>query len=238
MSVTLQFTAICMQALLGLDGRRKHLRRTDERWAAGGVVYSVHGFGVRRTESCLCMLIMFHLVWPFLYSYVTCSNPWHKFVRPNVETFAFLRIQGVPNGCRAKAALFVSSTLQNSSKSYPSIGQKKLNGAASRMTLHFAVEFSYEVLQKEPSDLHRRGFKEKWLIESSWFRNFMVFIFSGFTVQQFFSLKRGVPYQVDLGSIQGIGQHGHHFGFAWSWKTTSGSCAASWKRLFVLQGKL
>ena len=128
------------------------------------------------------IFLMLHLVWPFLYSYVTCSNPGQEFVMLKELTCIRVRIshvQGIPNGCRAKAALFVSSTLQNSSKSYPAIGQKKLNGAASRMMLHFAAEFSREVLQKEPSDLHRRGFKEKLLIEISGSTNFMVFNLSG-----------------------------------------------------------
>lgn len=82
--------------------------------------------------------------------------------------------------------------------------------------LHFATEFSLEVLQKEPSDLHRRGFKEKWLIWSSWIS--WCWYFQALQQTLFFFLKRDIPYQVDLGSIQGISQHGHHFGFAWSWK--------------------
>lgn len=85
MSVTLQFTAICMQALSWFGRRARtssmHGRKMSGWWSC----LLGTRFGVRRTESCFCML-MFHLVWLFLYSYVSCSNPWHKFVMPKELT--------------------------------------------------------------------------------------------------------------------------------------------------------
>lgn len=41
--------------------------------------------------------------------------------------------------------------------SYPSIGQKKLSGAAARLMLNFGVEISFEILQGFPLDIHRSG---------------------------------------------------------------------------------
>ena len=40
---------------------------------------------------------------------------------------------------------------------YPAIGQKKLNGAASRLMVYFAAEMSEEIYQNAASDINRSG---------------------------------------------------------------------------------
>ena len=70
--------------------------------------------------------------------------------------------QGIPNGCRARPLLFQVSTLQKTGSAYPSIGQKKLNGAASRMMITFATEISAEIFDDHPTDVNRwEGGNEK-----------------------------------------------------------------------------
>lgn len=64
---------------------------------------------------------------------------------------------GIPNGSRARAVLFASSTLVKSSTAYPSIGQKKLNGAASRMLIYFGVCIAAEISHAHPTDVNRPG---------------------------------------------------------------------------------
>ena len=64
---------------------------------------------------------------------------------------------GIPNGSRARSVLFQSSTLVKSSTAYPTLGQKKLNGAASRMLIYFGVSMASEINEAHPTDVHRRG---------------------------------------------------------------------------------
>lgn len=63
--------------------------------------------------------------------------------------------QGVPNGSRARSILFLRNSLQPKTTAYPSIGQKKLNGASSRLMVYFCAELSAEIQRSHPSDLHR-----------------------------------------------------------------------------------
>ena len=70
----------------------------------------------------------------------------------------FIGCSGVPHGCRARAILFQTSTLQSSTAKYPAIGQKKLNGASSRMMIFFfAAGIAREIHRQHPSDCHRPG---------------------------------------------------------------------------------
>ena len=62
---------------------------------------------------------------------------------------------GIPNGCRARPILFLKNSLQPKTNAYPAIGQKKLNGAASRMMVNFFAELSHEIQRLHPSDVHR-----------------------------------------------------------------------------------
>ena len=64
---------------------------------------------------------------------------------------------GIPNGCRARPILFQSSTLQSSTTKYPVIGQKKLNGASSRLMIIFGASLATEIYQEHPTDCHRPG---------------------------------------------------------------------------------
>jgi len=62
---------------------------------------------------------------------------------------------GIPNGSRARPLLFSTSTLQKSGGQYPSIGQKKLSGAASRMLIQWATVISDVIFRDHPSNTHR-----------------------------------------------------------------------------------
>ena len=62
---------------------------------------------------------------------------------------------GIPNSSRARALLFLSKTLQPKQSAYPSIGQKKLNGASSRMMIYFAMELANRINRDHPSDVNR-----------------------------------------------------------------------------------
>lgn len=53
--------------------------------------------------------------------------------------------QGIPNGCRARALLFTSQTLIKKKSAYPHVGQKRLNGASSRMMLYFVLAASKQI---------------------------------------------------------------------------------------------
>ena len=64
---------------------------------------------------------------------------------------------GIPNGCRARSILFLRCSIQPKTKAYPAIGQRKLNGASSRLMMNFFAEISVEIQQSHPSDVH------KWL---------------------------------------------------------------------------
>ena len=61
---------------------------------------------------------------------------------------------GIPNSSRARALLFLSKTLQPKQSAYPSIGQKKLNGASSRMMIYFAMELANRINRDHPSDVN------------------------------------------------------------------------------------
>ena len=63
---------------------------------------------------------------------------------------------GLHPSTRARQILFLTSTLQKKATAYPSIGQKKLNGAASRMMIHFGRVMSEEIAENHPSDVHRQ----------------------------------------------------------------------------------
>ena len=64
-------------------------------------------------------------------------------------------LQGIPNGSRARPVLFQKDTLQKSTAAYPSIGQKKLNGAASRMMINFAMVIAAEIHAQHPTETNR-----------------------------------------------------------------------------------
>jgi hypothetical protein len=46
--------------------------------------------------------------------------------------------------------LFLKSSLQPKANAYPSIGQKKFNGAAARMMLNFFAERAQEIQRSHP----------------------------------------------------------------------------------------
>lgn len=77
---------------------------------------------------------------------------------------------GIPHHSRAREILFVfvTKTLQSKATAYPAIGQKKLNWAASRMMLGFAVVLSKKVVRERGLDVDRLG------IMSTLFRNRVV----------------------------------------------------------------
>lgn len=80
-------------------------------------------------------------------------------MRCTPKVFFFERTcAGIPNGSRARSILFLGSTLQKQNSAYPAIGQKKLNGAASRMMVHFGAVVSHEIEAEHPSAIHRLGF--------------------------------------------------------------------------------
>ena len=62
---------------------------------------------------------------------------------------------GIPNGCRARAILFLRNSLQPKNNAYPAVGQKKLNGASSRLMINFFAEISVEIHQSHPCDVHK-----------------------------------------------------------------------------------
>lgn len=62
---------------------------------------------------------------------------------------------GIPHGSRARSTFFQKDTLQKKASAYPSVGQKKLNGAASRLLVQFAVILSGEIYEDHPSDVNR-----------------------------------------------------------------------------------
>lgn len=51
--------------------------------------------------------------------------------------------------------LFTKAALLPKPTAYPAIGQKKLNGAASRVIVFFAAELSHQIYEDFPTDLHR-----------------------------------------------------------------------------------
>lgn len=53
--------------------------------------------------------------------------------------------------------LFQTSSLQKNTLQYPSIGQKKLNAASSRMMVYFMMTLSNEIFETHPQDVHRPG---------------------------------------------------------------------------------
>ena len=75
---------------------------------------------------------------------------------------------GIPHHSRAREILFVTKTLQSKATAYPEIKKKKLNGAASRMMLGFAVILSKKVVRERGLDVDRLG------IMSTLFRNLVV----------------------------------------------------------------
>ena len=64
------------------------------------------------------------------------------------------KISGVPQSMRARSILFLSKTLV-SPGNYPSIGQKKLSGAAARVIIYFLKGIADIVCRLEPTDIHR-----------------------------------------------------------------------------------
>lgn len=64
---------------------------------------------------------------------------------------------GIPNGSRARPVLFQGKSLQKSTTAYPNIGQKKLNGASSRMMVFFAAMISEEIAESHEKETYRFG---------------------------------------------------------------------------------
>lgn len=85
---------------------------------------------------------------------VLCS-PWFPPIVFSIVLVAKSIIQGIPHGSRARPILFSSQSLQKKSTAYPSIGQKRLNGAASRMMIHFASELATEIQNNHPCEANR-----------------------------------------------------------------------------------
>lgn len=89
---------------------------------------------------------------------MTCSNQGWQFY------------PGIPRSCRARAPLFQTSSLQKSNLQYPSIGQKKLNGASSRMMVYFAMTVSADIFNAHPTNINRLGgLKIPTKLMSFWF---------------------------------------------------------------------
>ena len=61
----------------------------------------------------------------------------------------------VTSGCFKLKILFCSQSLQKKASAYPNIGQKRLNGAASRMMVHWAYIIASQIHNDHPSDIHR-----------------------------------------------------------------------------------
>ena len=133
-----------------VDGRRIDIRRTVERFAFDEAVRAI------------CSLVFWKPMLEFnkcltLGLYPSFSS-W-LFMMFFIERF-FFNCQltlgwGLHPSTRARSILFLTSTLQKKATAYPSIGQKKLNGAASRMMIHFGRVMSEEIAQNHPSDVHR-----------------------------------------------------------------------------------
>ena len=78
----------------------------------------------------------------------------------HIYTFCFCSCMpslGIPHSSRARSVLFSQGALQPKTTAYPSIGQKKLNGAASRIMVFFAVWLSTLIARDHPCDFHRWG---------------------------------------------------------------------------------
>lgn len=61
----------------------------------------------------------------------------------------------VPHSARARAVLFLKSSIQNVATKYPSAGTKKLSGATSRMMIYWAWEVSLELFRADATDVNR-----------------------------------------------------------------------------------
>lgn len=59
------------------------------------------------------------------------------------------------HGSRARSVLFMQASLQKKQSQYPTVGQKKLGGAAARMLIYFCAEIAHELHCKEASDRNR-----------------------------------------------------------------------------------
>lgn len=68
-----------------------------------------------------------------------------------------LIIAGIPHGCRARSLLFQTASIQKKGSAYPSIGQKKLSGAAARMMIYFCVVESSKIAANHPSEENTSG---------------------------------------------------------------------------------
>lgn len=95
--------------------------------------------GASRTESCL-------YIWD-VYNISVLTGCFHLKLGPTTW--------GIPHGSRARPILFCSQSLQKKASAYPNIGQKRLNGAASRMMVHWAYIIASQIHQDHPSDIHR-----------------------------------------------------------------------------------
>ena len=113
--------------------------------------------GVMRTDTGFYGFLIYfwfppHRLWMFCH----LNSLWEIFdVRWCL--WIWLLISGIPNGCRAKAILFQTSSIQPKGTKYPAIGQKKLNGAASRMMINFCLLISKEIYEDFPSVANRFG---------------------------------------------------------------------------------
>ena len=85
---------------------------------------------------------------------------YNKFSKNPKSISFFLALQknkwGIPNGSRARPVLFQTKTLQKSTTAYPSIGQKKLNGASSRLMVHFAASIAADIAGSHENETYRR----------------------------------------------------------------------------------
>lgn len=79
-----------------------------------------------------------------------CNDNRHLLQFSHVE----VSCSGIPHGSRAKLELFSKEGLTKPN-AYPSIGQKKLSGAAARLMLNFALLMAYEIQRDFPTDVHR-----------------------------------------------------------------------------------
>ncbi len=122
--------------------------------------YSANGQGIRGWWSCMIDTFTGVLTTDTWIEHVLTLG-FFPFMIHDVFWNSLLKCQltmesGIHPSSRARAILFLTSTLQKKATAYPAIGQKKLNGAASRMMIHFGKVMSDEIQKSHPSDVHRQ----------------------------------------------------------------------------------
>ncbi len=130
---------------------------------------------------------------------------------------------GIPNGCRARPILFQTATLQKNTTAYPVIGQKKLNGAASRMMIHWASAISRSIRESHPSETNRC---DEYFVECSYFCIFKSYRGEILDCSKFLLVPwvaKNWPCQVHQWSVWGSFCNVCDICWAWAWMA-AGEC--------------